>query len=350
MATTREIAARIGLSKSTVSLALREDSRISASTREKVRAVAQELGYRPNPVLTQMMRSMRASQPMKARALLGLLHGFSNPRQARTNSYHQDWVKGATQRATQLGYIVDELWLYEPGMSARRLTGVIRARGINALLIAPLPERSQLNLEWEHFSAVAAGQKLVQPRLSRVEPNHMQAILHCLEQLCRHGYRRIGLVLSTELTPAVRFQLKAPVLWLQHQLKVSPLVEPLDPLPLQRKGFEQWLRKQKPEALILSTRQAAVWLESMGWKVPGDIGVACTSLTVAPEGFSGVDQLPQRLGAAATDLLVAQMNRGEFGVPANPKTVLTDVAWRPGTSLREVGPPLDHDLKLVGLL
>jgi len=49
-------------------------------------------------------------------------------------------------------------------------------------------------------------------------------------------------------------------------------------------------------------------------------------------------------------LLVAQMNCTEFGVPANPKTVLTDVAWRPGNSLRQVGRPVKLKTSLLDLI
>lgn len=350
MATTREIAARIGLSKSTVSLALRDDPRIPIATRERVQREAAAMGYRPNPVLSQMMRSMRAAKPMEGRATIGLLHGFEDPKQARTNPYHSAWAAGARSRAEQLGYFVDELWIKEPGMSARRLTGIIRARGINALLIAPLPEKARLDLQWEYFCAVTAGHKLEEPRLSRVVPNHLHVILLCLNELLRLGYRRIGLVLSEELTPPVRFQLKAPVLWLQSELGITPPIEPLDVLPKRRAAFGAWVKTHKLDAIITSSRLPVTWLEELGYRVPDDIGVACSSLTIAPEGFSGVDQQPERFGAAATDLLVAQMNRTEYGVPANPKTVMTDVAWRPGMSLRQVGPPIKLKAPLLDLV
>lgn len=46
--TLREVAARAGVSQSLVSLALKGSTRVSASTRERIRAAAEELGYRPN--------------------------------------------------------------------------------------------------------------------------------------------------------------------------------------------------------------------------------------------------------------------------------------------------------------
>ena len=47
----RDIAKHLGVSHVTVSLALRDNTRISKALREKVRQTAEELGYRPDPML-----------------------------------------------------------------------------------------------------------------------------------------------------------------------------------------------------------------------------------------------------------------------------------------------------------
>ncbi len=49
------IAAHVGCSKNTVSLALRGDSQIPESTREVIRKAADKLGYRPNAVVSHLM-------------------------------------------------------------------------------------------------------------------------------------------------------------------------------------------------------------------------------------------------------------------------------------------------------
>ncbi|HRI81805.1 MAG TPA: LacI family DNA-binding transcriptional regulator [Opitutaceae bacterium] len=340
MATIRDIAARTGLSKSAVSLALRESPRIPAETRELVLAAARALNYRPNPMFSHMMRSVRATGPMQARATLGILHGFAEPQPARSVPYHAEWLAGARERAEALGYAVDELWMKEPGMSARRLSDIIRARGISALLIAPLPERRGVQLDWEHFTAVTAGYSLVEPRLTRAVPHHQQAMLVCLQQLANRGYRRIGFALEKRMDPLARFNLSAPFEWFQSRLPRSRPVPVLELAGAPRAAFVRWLRRHRPEAVILTNRVQADWIRAEKLDVPQDIGVVATSRTVAPEGFCCVDHQPRRLGAAAVDLLIGQLNRGETGIPANPKTVFTDVTWSEGRSLRVVGPPL----------
>lgn len=336
MATIREIAARTGLSKSAVSLALREHPRIPAATRERVLVAARALGYQPNPVFAQIMRAVRATGPVQTKAIIGILHGFAEAQPGRTIPYHAEWVAGARERAERLGYVVDELWMSQPGLSTRRLSHIIRARGIHAVMIAPLPERRSVDLDWDHFSAVTAGYSLVEPRLSRVVPNHQQAMLVCLRQLASRGYRRVGLLMDGRLDPLARFNLTAPFLWYQRQL---PRVTPLPPVEFtlgSRGAFVRWLRRHRPEAVIAVGRFFVDWIRAEKIEVPAELGVVCTSSTVAPPGFCCIDQQPRKLGEAAVDLLIGQMNRGDYGRPSNPKTVFTDVAWVEGNSLRTI--------------
>lgn len=340
MATIRDIAARSGFSKSTVSLALQKHPRIPAATREMVLKVAGELGYRANPVFAHMMRSVRSAGSLVERATFGILHGFPDPQLARSNPYHAEWVAGARERAGELAYIVDEIWMQQPGMSARRLSDIIRARGINALLIAPLPERRGVQLDWDCFTAVTAGYSLVEPRLSRVVPNHQQVMIICLRHLAARGYRRIGLLLNEGMDPLVRFNLAAPFLWYQSQTPKSAQVPIFNLEAGARAQFLRWFKRHRPEALVSVNGSIVDWLGAAGFVAPADVGLVFSSRTVAPPGFSCVDQQPRKLGAAAVDLLIGQMNRAEFGLPQNPKTVFTDAVWSEGTSLRQLRAPL----------
>jgi LacI family transcriptional regulator len=341
MATIRDIAAKAGLSKSAVSLALRQSSRIPEATRAHVLAVAQAMGYRPNPVFAHMMRSVRSTGPLRSRSTIGILHGFTEPQPSHSIPYHAEWVAGARERAEGLGYVVDELWLQQPGMSARRFSEIIRARGINSLLIAPLPERRSVQLDWAGFSAVTAGYSLIDPRLSRVVPNHQQVMIECLRQLMMRGYRRVGLALDTRLDPLARFNLMAPFLWFQSRRRPGSMTAPVLELANgQRAQFLRWLKRNKLEAVIVTSRLFCDWIRAEKLAVPEALGVVCTSRTVALPGYCCVNQQPHKLGAAAVDMLIAQVNRGEFGLPSNPKTVFTDVMWTEGTSLRQVGPAI----------
>lgn len=55
--TLKEIARQLGLSKSTVSRALRDSSEIGAETKQRVLELARELSYTPNPIALSLQRS-----------------------------------------------------------------------------------------------------------------------------------------------------------------------------------------------------------------------------------------------------------------------------------------------------
>src|SRR5210317_2135990 len=57
-----DIAKKVGVSKMTVSRALREDPSVAESTRKKVQQAAEELGYFPNPKLARLMYEMAHSR------------------------------------------------------------------------------------------------------------------------------------------------------------------------------------------------------------------------------------------------------------------------------------------------
>ena len=291
-----------------------------------------------------MVALVRKAKPLRTKATIGILHGFAEPRPAQSIPYHAEWMAGARDRAMQLGFATDELWMHAPRMSAERLSRVIRARGINALLIAPLPpERPRVELDWSHFAAVTAGYSLIAPRLSRAVPNYQQAILVCLRQLAARGYRRIGLLMGPGVDPAARFNMLAPFAWYQQELRTLWRVPLFESDSGSRRTFDRWRKRHQPEAVVVATREPFVnWLTDGSMSVPEDLGVVCTSRTIAPSDYCCIDHQPRRIGAAAVDLLVGQVHRGDFGLSANPKTVFTDVAWSEGRSLRVVRPAIDQ--------
>jgi LacI family transcriptional regulator len=343
--TLRVIAAAAGVSKSTVSLALSGNPRTAEATRRRVAAVAERLGYRPNAAFTRVMHQIRAGRSVSVQSTLGLLHGFPEKNPHLTNAYHGEIVRGAEMRATERGYRLDHLWLREPGMTEARLGRVIRARGISGLFIPRSPEPLVLSLHWDSLPAVTMAYTLVAPRLSRVSAHNQQAMFMCLEKLCALGYRRIGLQLDAKFDDHERFQLAAPFLWYQRLIPPRDRVRLLPPGPWTEASFRVWLKRGRPDAIIVTNDQTPAWLTRLGLEVPRDVGVVIPDFLETAGSFSRVNHRPERIGAAAIDLLIGQLHRNESGLPRIPKTMYVDVEWYEGTSLRRVGPPRLMDLQ-----
>ena len=61
----RQIAEAAGVCLMTVSLSLRDSPKISVATRERVCRLAGQLGYRPDPELSRLMKHLRSSRTLR---------------------------------------------------------------------------------------------------------------------------------------------------------------------------------------------------------------------------------------------------------------------------------------------
>lgn len=85
-----DVARHCGVAASTVSRTFSNPARVSASTRERVRAAAHELGYEPRPLA-------RVEAPGRARTLTLVVTDISNP-------YYADVIKAAQARSIEHNY------------------------------------------------------------------------------------------------------------------------------------------------------------------------------------------------------------------------------------------------------
>ena len=69
--------------------------------------------------------------------------------------------------------------------------------------------------------------------------------------------------------------------------------------------------------------------------------VAFASLDRYPEdeSFAGIDQAHEQIGSTVVDLIVAQVNRNERGVPPYSKMVLIEGSWVDGPSAPDRATP-----------
>src|SRR5690606_36648837 len=112
--TLKDIAKAVGYSKNTVSLALRGDRQIPAATRERICGVAEEMGYRPNAVVSQLMAQLRASRTTRLQAKLALVNANRGREAFRSHPTIPTYVEGCASRAAKLGYGFDRFWFHDP--------------------------------------------------------------------------------------------------------------------------------------------------------------------------------------------------------------------------------------------
>jgi LacI family transcriptional regulator len=332
----RDVARQAGISHTAASLALRRDPRIPAATRRRVEQTAAQLGYHRHAVLASLMAQLRTLKVKPETATLGFITSWPTREGWRSSPNHRRFFAGAEQRARELGYRLDIFWLREPGMTARRMSAILRSRGIEGLLLQSLPQAGgELKLEWRHFAAVAKGLTIARPRLHRVISSHFEDMRLVMAQLRRLGYRRPGLVLDEEHDARVDHAWLAAYLLQQQELPERDRV----PALILRAGqgarqFAAWRARHQPEVVLFTDLPVPAWLAEQKVRVPRDLGLVHLDWSEEMAPLAGVDLDVEALGAAAVDLLVGQLHAHERGVPRREKIVAVSGRWVPGSSLR----------------
>lgn len=332
--TMKKIAREAGCSVMTVSLALRNSHRISVDTRTHVQEVARRLGYRTNPMVSALMTHISSSRPVVHQANIAFL--------ATREVWKQSWVSdelygGVRDRAEELGFLVDKIWLDGSDGSPDRLQKILRSRNIQGVVVAPLPETGELDaIHWEDLSSVAIGNSVLSPRLHRVTNHQYHGMQLILETLRAKGYRRIGLALEAFVDDKVDRTWSSGLTGHQVRWPAKERVPPLLGL-VHTDDVRKWITRHRPDVVIGLDRALDSLLE-LDIDIPGE--VAFVHLSVPYVAFPGIDVsgLNQRwrtAAAAAVDSVVAQLYRNERGIAREPKTIMLEGAWYEGVTTPE---------------
>jgi DNA-binding LacI/PurR family transcriptional regulator len=329
----RTIAEAAGVSHMTVSLALRNSGRIASETREKIQRVARDLGYKPNPLVSAWMTHRRTSRPNGDGTTIGFVNCFRNPGTLHRYPTFTRFLLGARARAEDLGFGFEEFKLHTTGMSSARLDTILRARGIQGLLISPQASaHGHLRLDWKAYAAATQGYSLLKPNLSRVANDFTGTTMLAIRELRRRGYRRIALTLKPDVDARGRH------LWSGSFMVYQQQIEARDRVPFyvwqSDEGLRRWLDRNRPEVIMTVHWQLREMLHEMGIEAPDDIGLLHLDLHPFHKGWAGVDQQIEHAGGAAVDLVAERLMTNDLGVPALPKVVLTPGVWRDGETLR----------------
>ena len=342
--TMSELAKVAGVSKMTVSLALRGHWKISPATRDRIRALADQMGYRPNPLVQTLMANLRSTRPAQYHSTIAWITAFPSRDGWCKHWVHRLYHEGAVARAAALGYKIEPFWALAPRTSGAALTRMLQARGIRGLVVAPVGNPGlRLDIEWEQFSCVAIGYSFPQPRLNRAAANLHEGMSRALAECEARGYRRIGFAIPADTDDRVNH------CWLATYLAWQQFIPARARLPVLRcsgmleDALPAWLDRHRPDVVISPNTEFLKWLPSLGRRVPEDVGLVTLSRPEHPgadKRFSGVSQNNFMIGAAAVDLVVSQIQHNETGVPVHPRVVLTDGIWADGKTLRppEPGP------------
>ena len=331
----RQIAERAGVNRSTVSLALRNDVRLKLSTRQRIQALANEMGYRQNPMVAQLMTQLRAGQQKHFQSTIAFLDfgplGFVQ---------RQTW-EGAEARAKFLGYGLE--YFHVRDVVTKRLEQILINRGIRGLIISSpagttrLPDK--FRSLWARFACCVLGVHPNNPELHfSCDDNYLTSMI-AVQRLSQLGYKRIGLAMHATINSETNYRFVAG--YLATHLEQSCL----ETLPIfyvhktSRDQFLSWFRQYKPEVVMCIQEEILVWLKESGYHIPQDVSLVHLDVETASAGWAGMRQMRAQVGSASVDIVVSQINHNETGTPPFQKATLTESVWDDGPSLALLTPP-----------
>lgn len=338
-----EIARQMGLSHATVSMALRDNIRISALTREKVQRHALDAGYRPDPMLKTLVHYRHSKSKAVMKGELAWINAWPAPDQLRSYREFDGYWNGAKAEAEKSGYRLEE-FLVTPECSPTRLHQILSVRGIRGILLPPhAVQPNWSDFPWQDYAVVRFGQSLRFPMTPVVASDQVGNTMLAYTSMRDRGYRRVGFVTGRfELVPHGHL---FGVGWLAAQEmvpgeeRVPAFTFMVHPVEKRAEFFRRWLDEYRPDAILSDVFEIFDMLEQAGVKVPRDLGLAMTSV-LDGGADSGIDQHPEEIGRRAFLMLNSLMDEGRQGEREVLRQLVVEGAWVDGTSLPRKNLPL----------
>lgn len=336
--TQRHVARTAGVHQTTVSLVLRNHPSIPVETRDKVLAAVKQLGYKRHPFLAALMSSRMRLTSGNRNSILALLTDFESRDRWKESPTAVEMFEGARARAQTLGFRIEVFWLNDPKIEPRRLAGILKARNIHGILLAPTHQpRGFFAFDFSSFSVVGLGVSSEASSLLSVAHDHFNGMRRALAQCADAGYTRVGVALTMEANQFVKDK------WLAaYALETGPDRELVrlpvwDRRPVADADFKAWLKKHRVEAVVGTfDDKFPQALAALGYEMPRDLGLVSLSLTALDQRHAGIYQRSGIIGARAVDLAVAALNHNESGLLPMRQVLQIEGEWHDGATLRPV--------------
>lgn len=348
--TLADIAKRAAVHVTTVSLAMRNHPRLPEATRKRIQALAEAMGYRPDPMMRALVAYRGKVTERRTIPTLAYVTNWTTRWGWKKVTAHPDFYAGAEAMAQQLGYKLEHFWVQEPGLTDGRLSRMLYARGINGVILASHGREmgDALQFDWPNFSAVKIDYFPHQPGLHNVTNNQCDIVRLAMQKVLAMGYRRIGFVMHRGWDHAVDHLWTAGFLCEQQHVPmrervpahIFPAAAPIErwfnetdtPAVADRAELEEWLDRYQPDVVISKGSFVLPVLKKLGRKIPRDVAFVDVFLEDFSGATAGVRQNHQTVGGVAVEILAGQLQHNKFGVPEIPTTTHVEGTWFGGAS------------------
>lgn len=334
--TITDVARKMCVHHSTVSLALRDHPSIPETTRERIKKGAQEIGYRPDPAMAALSRMRKADAKSKEVPRIAYVVNHSPEMGFYDLLYPMHFLQGAKEQAASLGFDLDFQFLAPGYHDSDTLGDYLEGKGIKGVLISAfLPGCMELTLDWTKYSAVKIDSHQLSPPLTVVTNDQLQMARLAFRQMVSLGYRRIGLTVGLADEAACDYRNSSGFAIEQANTPGTEWIPPLlYPYNSTRESIApllaSWIRRYRIEAVLGNSTAMMDDLRAQGLKVPEDLAYGCLCLYERFGEMAGVVNNLRLVGARAVAQLAEQMRVGQPGAVLFPSETYIRGYWRDG--------------------
>jgi LacI family transcriptional regulator len=328
----KDVAAKAGVHQTTVSLALRNHPGLPEKTKARIRKIADEMGYRPDPSLRALNSYRKNSRQGDITQEIAYIVNIPSKTELHKSHVYSQYLKSAQERAKELGYNLEVFFYGSKTNNSRTLNRILRARGIQGVIIGAFDTKdSEIELEWDNFSVVKIELPPIDLELDAVLGNQMFAVRLAMRKLLQRGYKRVGLAVTDHDEKNNRNLFTGGYAVGQRNYapedRVPPLIFPKGNIEDTLKQVKDWALKYELEAIISNWNN----FDSVAWEITDETGKPCRFVPLdaneRTSAYGGVDQNHREVARHAVDLLDGKIMSFKKGQPTHHSMTLIDPLW-----------------------
>lgn len=334
--TMKDVALKLGVHTTTVSLALRNSAKLPIETRQKIQALAKKMGYHQDPMLSALTAYRSNLSIPKNRPTVAMILDFENQKElALASLSYRNFQKGAGRKAEELGYEVQPFFFegHHRSTEGRRIGHMLISRGIRGVIICAFrPRTTSFQIEWDQFSTVQIESQHLALSLHMISTDQGMMAREAVRRLWQMGYRRIGIAVGREeeiyLDHAFTVGFHGEVALHSELARVPPLLlvngqSPEDSCA----DLRQWSKRYRVEAVISNWTHISTLASTTG-----AIDPIIVELGDAPEQslFGGMTPRDTVVGERAMEQLAMLLKTNQTGCFETPNRILVPGVWTDG--------------------
>lgn len=342
--TIRQVAQKAKVSPATVSLALKGDNRIRASTQKHVQDTARKLGYCPDPALSALAAYRYDKKARKAYGTIGFINTFEDfATFSHQLLWFDDYLRGLKKQCQHYGYEFEEFSVsLRNRTKQKQLSRTLYNQGVNGLVIGPFKDKAfSIDFNWPKFSVVATSVTNENSGIPYATNDYFQNLSLTVQKLLNLGYQRIAFAQPSHVEERLGYRWTAAYLretyCCKHEAKrfLPPWLMPSSQEFVDFQTFSRWVQQQRPDVIITSCQTLFQnWLNKMGMQIPEDIGLVGLQVESDQKEYSGIAQSIEYCGQLIVDLLHSKIMKRERGLPEVNYSINVQSKWTQGTMLR----------------